>query len=611
MSAPTTEVAAAKPIEPKPSLSPPRTPRLWPAMVIVLAYWIGWVAVTYALGNPFGQFMYYFYGPMVMLLGMLIWWLGFSRQTWLDTLWGIGCIVVLGIAATPLAHHSMWMGMLMYALPVALTVAVVWLVVTRGTSTWLARGGLAAVCLLSWGYYTLLRVDGINGDFAAEKNWRWSHTAEQEYLLQLTNVSTGTSAPEAAAPGGDAAPTIEPAEAAPPGDLIATERDWPGFRGAKRDGKLTGVKLDRDWQAHPPKELWRRRVGPGWSSFAVIGDRAFTQEQRGDQEAVVAFDVKTGREIWAHLDKTRFEEVVAGAGPRGTPTFDQGKLYTLGGSGRLNCLDAATGNVAWTRDMAADAGAKPPMWGFSGSPLVADGVVTVFAGGADGKGVMGYDAQSGKLKWSGGKAKHSYSSTQLASWSGEDQVLLVSDFGLESFDPATGKLLWEHEWIQQEMFRVVQPLILGDLVLIGTGMGIGTRALKVEGGGESWQANEAWTSKELKPYFNDCVEHEENAYGLDGPIMVCIDLETGKKRWKKGRYGHGQVLLVADSGLLVLVTEDSGEVVLVEANPERHIELGRFKALSGKTWNHPVISGDKLLVRNGEEMACFKLKLAD
>lgn len=602
------DTTSAKPDKPvKPTDSASRTPRLWPALVIVLAYWIGWVFVTYLLGHPFAQFMYYFYAPMAVVLAMLVWWFGFSRQTWLDTLWGVGCITGFGIAATVLGHRSMLFGMLMYALPVAITAAVVWLIVMRGASTWPVRIGLAILCLLSWGTYALMRVDGINGNLAAKKSWRWERTAEEKYLLELTSVS----APAGASGETTPASTTEPGDGAAAAELVATAADWPGFRGAKRDGVLHSVKLDGDWQAHPPKALWRRRVGPGWSSFAVIGARAFTQEQRGDNEAVVCLDVNTGREIWAHEDKARFEEVVAGAGPRATPTFDNGKIYALGGSGRLNCLDAATGDLLWTRDMADDAKAKPPMWGFSGSPLVAQGIVTVVAGGPNGKGVLGYDAETGELKWSASKAKHSYSSTHLASWGGTDQVLLVSDFGLESFNPATGELLWEHEWIQQDMFRVVQPLIRGDQVLVGTGMGVGTRSLTVAGGSGSWHVEEGWTSKELKPYFNDYVEHEGYAYGFDGPIMICIDLKTGAKQWKKGRYGHGQVLLVAESGLLVVATEDSGEIVLVEANPDEHVELGKFKAITGKTWNHPVIAAGKLLVRNGEEMACYALKLEE
>src|SRR5205085_11920790 len=119
--------------------------------------------------------------------------------------------------------------------------------------------------------------------------------------------------------------------------------------------------------------VWRRRVGPGWSSFAVISDRGFTQEQRGEAEAVVCFDIATGDEIWSHEDKARFEEIVAGAGPRATPTFAGGRIYALGGSGVLNCLDAATGRPIWTRDIAEEAETKPPQWGFSSSPLIKNG----------------------------------------------------------------------------------------------------------------------------------------------------------------------------------------------------------------------------------------------
>jgi outer membrane protein assembly factor BamB len=156
---------------------------------------------------------------------------------------------------------------------------------------------------------------------------------------------------------------------------------------------------------------------------------------------------------------------------------------------------------------------------------------------------------------------------------------------------------------------VIQPLIVGDSqVLIGTGMSVGTRALTIEET-KGWNATEAWTTKAFKPYFNDAVQHEGHAYGYDDQIFACIDLATGERRWKKGRYGCGQVVLVADSGLLVVVTEKTGEVVLLEANPNEHVELGKFPALTGKTWNHPVIAGNKLLVRNGEEMACFELKL--
>jgi outer membrane protein assembly factor BamB len=344
-----------------------------------------------------------------------------------------------------------------------------------------------------------------------------------------------------------------------------------------------------------------------------VGDVAFTQEQRGEDEVTVAFDIATGSELWTHTDKARFWEVVAGAGPRATPTLHAGKLYTQGASGVLDCLDAATGELVWTRDIKTDAGVKDlPPWGYSSSPLVTGGLVITFAGGADGKGIWAYDAATGEPKWHGGKGTHSYSSPQLATLAGVPQVLLVSDHGLESFDPATGTLLWENPWLVQGMFRVNQPLVLPadgtspDRVLISTGMSTGSKLVAVKRDGDEWQVSEAWFTKQYSPYFNDAVVHEGYLYGFDGPIFICLDLATGKRLWKKGRYGHGQVLLIADQGLLVIISE-KGELILAQADPKDLRERGKFQAIKGKTWNHPVLTGNRLLVRNDEEMACFEV----
>src|SRR5205814_9602292 len=201
-----------------------------------------------------------------------------------------------------------------------------------------------------------------------------------------------------------------------------------------------------DWQQHPPQLLWRHRVGPGWSSFAVVGTRLYTQEQRGEDEVVVCYDTDSGAELWVHQDSARFTEVVAGPGPRATPTFHDGKLYALGAAGRLNCLDAATGRALWSRDIVADSGAKVPQWGFAASPLVAAGVVTVFAGGPEGKSVLGYDAGTGDVAWSAGMGEFSYCSTQLSRLAGVDQLLVSTEKGVTAFDPSPGTVLWQHDW---------------------------------------------------------------------------------------------------------------------------------------------------------------------
>jgi outer membrane protein assembly factor BamB len=594
--------------------APAKPPRLWPALVLILAYWIGWVAVTplkEALHvTGFVQFMYYFWAPMIVAAVLLVWALALSRLTWLDRLWFVGWLAVGGGLARLVVERSVLFGLIMYALPVAMTAAVVWLVVMRGAATWPVRLGLVAASLLSWGYYTLIRVDGINGDLATTRSWRWEPTPEERYLLELRPVSNASAARAVSAAG--KTESTGQTELIPPrvtaADLAVSAGDWPEFRGVARDGTVRGATIAADWKAQPPKKLWSRRVGPGWSSFVTVGNVAFTQEQRGEEEAIVCFDIATGNELWSHTDKARFWEVVAGAGPRSTPTLAEGKLYTQGASGTLDCLDAATGQVVWSRDIKTDAGVKdPPQWGYSSSPLVTHGSVITFAGGKDGKSVVAYDPETGAPKWHGGKGTHSYSSPHLATIAGVEQVLMVSDHGLESFDPASGQLLWEHKWFLEGMFRVCQPLVLpGDKVLITTGMGMGSKLLAVTKDGDQWQVKEEWFTKDYSPYFNDAVVHDGYLYGFDGPIFLCVDLATGKKLWKKGRYGHGQVLLIADQGLLVIISE-KGELALVEANPKDLKELGKFQAIKGKTWNHPVLTGNKLLVRNDEEMACYEV----
>ena len=318
--------------------------------------------------------------------------------------------------------------------------------------------------------------------------------------------------------------------------------DWPGFRGANRDGKLVGVQISTDWEKAPPKLLWKHRVGPGWSSFAVVGNRLFTQEQRDKEEVVVCYDANTGEELWVHGDRARFEEAVAGAGPRATPTFQEGKIYGLGATGRLNCLDAATGEEKWSRDIVADSGAKTPDWGFSSSPFVDQGIVTVFAGGPQDKCVLGYNAASGELAWTAGGGQNSYCSLQPARVDKVEQLLIATDEGLTAFQPADGKVLWRYSWpLEGGMSRIVQPAVLGDSsVLIGTGFGYGTRRLRVEHQGDEWRTKDAWTSRAIKPYYNDMVVYEGHLYGFDGNMLTCVSLENGNGKWKAGVMATGK-----------------------------------------------------------------------
>jgi outer membrane protein assembly factor BamB len=286
--------------------------------------------------------------------------------------------------------------------------------------------------------------------------------------------------------------------------------------------------------------------------------------------------------------------------------LSNGRVYAFGGTGIVNALNAADGSVVWSRNAAADTGAKLPGWGFSSSPLVVDDVVIVAAGGK----IVAYDSATGEPRWLGPPRGGGYSSPQLATIDGVAQVLLSSGAGTTSFAPADGAVLWQHDW---QGGAIVQPARAenGDVLLCTNDMsgGVGVRRLAVAHASGGWTATERWTSRGLKPYFNDFVVHKGHAFGFDGNILACIDLEGGERKWKGGRYGNGQLLLLPDQDLLLILSE-GGELALVSATPDKFAELARFPAIHGKTWNHPVLVGDILLVRNADEMAAFRLSVA-
>jgi outer membrane protein assembly factor BamB len=331
----------------------------------------------------------------------------------------------------------------------------------------------------------------------------------------------------------------------------------------------------------------------------------FTQEQRGEEEMVSCYKVMTGEPVWKHSDAARFWESNAGAGPRATPTLHKDRVYTFGGTGILNALEARDGAVVWTRNVASDIGRKVPGWGFASSPLVVNDLVVVAAAGW----LVAYDLATGKKCWSGPAKGWGYSSPHLAKIDGVEQILLLNGAGAISVSPADGKVLWEYGW---EGDGIVQPALSaqGD-VLIGSGSGMpgsgtGTRRIAATHATNGWTVVERWTSRGLKPYFNDLVVHKGFAFGFDGSILACIDLKDGIRKWKGGRYGHGQIVLLQDQDVLIILSEE-GEVALVGANPDNFTELARFPAIKGKTWNHPALAGNILLVRNDQEMSALRM----
>ena len=590
-------MAAPAPTTPPPPTiapAPQRGPRLWPAVVIVVLQWLIIKGAAWLAPASMFHFISMFWGPLVGAVAFLAWWLLASRVPWRQRLIVLAACGAIGTAAVLVRDPSFngvgLFAFFLYALPLVTGTWILWLLLTRGVGWPVRQAGLFVLFALTWGYFTLFRFEGTDGDIQATLAYRWTPTAE-EASKKYRAEAAAKPAPQLSA---------EP--------LTLGAGDWPGFRGADRDSRLTGERVAVDWAQHPPRQFWRHPVGPGWSSFAVIGSRLYTQEQREEQEAVVCYDAATGAEVWAHVDGARFSEAIAGPGPRATPTFHAGRIYALGASGLLNCLDAISGQVVWHHDIGADSGAKVPTWGFAASPLVVQGVVTVFAGGPENKSVLGYDAVSGELKWTAGGGKLSYGSLHPARLGGVEQLVLATEEGLAAFDPLKGTLLWQHDWpLKDGMARVIQPALVDQSsLLIGTGFGMGVRRVRVDREGDAWKVKEEWTTRSIKPYYNDLVVHKGYLYGFDGNFFTCVSLENGKSKWRQRGYGNGQVLLLADQELLLIISE-TGEVALVQANPEEHKELGRFQAIEGKTWNHPVVAHGKLYVRNGAEAACYQV----
>jgi len=301
-----------------------------------------------------------------------------------------------------------------------------------------------------------------------------------------------------------------------------------------------------------------------------------------------------------HKDKARFWDSHAGAGPRSTPTLSNGRIYTFGATGILNVLDAVDGTVIWSRNAASDTQTKDSGWGFSSSPLVVDSVVIVAATGT----LAAYDLTTGEPRWFGPDGGDSYSSPHILTIDGITQVILLSAVGATSVAPDDGTVLWKYRW--QGDSRIVQPALTteGD-ILICRSDGSALRRITIGHEADKWTFREHWTISTLKPNFNDFVVHKGHAYGYNAPFLVCIDIENGERKWKGKRYG-GQVILLADQDLLLVLSE-KGKVALIEATSEQFTELARFRAIEGKTWNHPVLVGDILLVRNTQEMAAFRL----
>ncbi len=485
----------------------------------------------------------------------------------------------------------------------------VWKTRLRGLGVLAGCVAIAAACI---------RIDRVEyyGDMIPIFHWsfRWEKS-EAEMMADYFDSEPVVQLPGTALP--DNVRTTQPtsdgerqpdatADTAPRPELAIDEiqpGDWPEFRGARRDGIVRGESIRTNWEKNPPKQLWRHPVGAGWSSFAVVGDLLYTQEQRGENECVVCYQGHTGARVWIHENETLFHESMGGTGPRATPTVHRGRVYSQGATGILSCLDALTGQLVWSRDVLKDADKLNLKWGVSSSPLVVHETVIISPNG----GLAAYNKNTGEPVWSSLSKSGSYSSPVIESIAGQPQLLLFDGARVVGYDIESGDELWQSiEWTNGPVINVALPIVRDERwVFVGTDYGTGSLLTDVQLKGRKWSTTvEYELTNKFRLKFNDAIYKDGMLYGADDGILSCIDFTTGERQWKRGRYGYGQLLLVDD---MLLVQAESGEVILVEATPDRFQELTRFQAIKGKTWNHPVLSRGKLFVRNATEAACYDI----
>ena len=471
--------------------------------------------------------------------------------------------------------------------------------------------GTLAILLLGVGYVFLFAAWRRSGENEAVYDAVERDRAQQQAAGAL--ATSGQSAAPANAtplPANSASPVAAgsaataPAAASETAAAHASRNYWTNFRGPNRDGRYDELQVLTKWPASGLVPVWKQPIGVGYASFVIADGRAHTIEQRRGQEVVTAYDVATGRELWKQGWNAQYSDTT-GDGPRATPTWDDGRIYALGATGELRCLDAKTGAVAWGRNILTENQASNLSWAMAASPLVVDDKVIVLPGGANGKSIVAYNKLTGAPVWASQNDTQAYVSPMLVTLAGRRQIVVVSASRVMGLAPEDGSLLWSYVWDTSMGINASQPIVVDkNRLFISAGYGKGAALIEVSGGGKTFAARKLWENINMKNKFNSSVLHEGYVYGLDEGILTCLDVNTGERKWKGGRYGYGQVILA--SGHLI-VSSDSGELALVTATPQQYAEVARFTALDGKSWNNPAIAGGRLLVRNASQMAAYNI----
>ncbi|MCU1265855.1 MAG: outer rane biosis protein BamB [Acidobacteria bacterium] len=382
-----------------------------------------------------------------------------------------------------------------------------------------------------------------------------------------------------------------------------TTGEWPQWRGPNRDGISKETGLLKQWPADGPPLIWKAKgAGRGYSTLSVSGGRLFTMGLRGDREFVIAFDVATGKEVWATAHGSAYHDS-RGDGPRGTPTVDGNSVYALGGNGDLSCLDAKTGKILWAMNVLQKFGGHNIGWGISESPLVIGEKILVNAGGP-GASIVALNKKDGTLIWKSQSDKAGYSSGMPVQIGNTTQVVFFTDQRAVGLDLKDGKLFWEYARAANDTANVATPIVRGNHVFISSDYGTGAGMVEIKADGK---AQEVYFTREMRNHHSSSVLIGDYLYGFSSSILTAMKFDTGEVAWRDRSVGKGS-LVFADGNLYCL--SENGVVGLVEATPTGYHEKGRFRIPqeSLPTWTHPVVAGGRLYLRDQDTIYAFDVK---
>jgi len=401
------------------------------------------------------------------------------------------------------------------------------------------------------------------------------------------------------------------------------------FLGNDRTGVIRSESFNTSWDKQAPKIVWKQPIGSGWSGFAISQGLGITLEQIDEQESVSAYRLSDGAEVWKAKFPGKHFQAIGGTGPRSTPTIHHDRVIAQTASGIIACLALESGDVVWQQDLNTlantdKAGSERAIaWGRSGSPLVMEQSVVVPFGGKmndpEVKSLISFDLLTGEVQWSGGKTQIAYASPMLLTLDGVKQIVSVNEGNTTGHDPSNGNVLWETPWASKSNGDACasQPVAVDDKrILLSKGYALGSKMIqvsRVEGKEEydpqGWSVETLWSNiKVLKTKFTSAVFFEGSLFALSDGVLECVDPGTGERRWRGGRYGQGQMIIV--NGHILIMAED-GRIVLVQASSESTSggkapkEIAQIPVLEGITWNVPTVAGPYLLIRNGEQVACL------